>query len=341
MRGDNGQVKDLEVRLTALDPDAGAAMRVIAYFDELTTERAGLRAIIRGAAVLAGCPAGLSDEPRRLFLRAEPGGAVGQPPGPPDPRWLSIPVGQDGAAVLWLERPGQAGPVEAMILERAAVASQAVLERTRGPVPARDDDALAEVLVDDAAPVRDRQHACRRLGLAENGTARAIALADGSVLVRPSDGTGPGEEGPRAGIGPAVGVLQLPASWAAAQVALRLTAEGTPGDPGPRLVRAEDLGCLALLAASVTATTPQVPDELALDLTAAEAPWMLATLDAVTRSASLRAAAASLRIHHSTLQERITQAERMLGWNIRDPEGSHRLYLALALRRLRRHPRAS
>jgi DNA-binding PucR family transcriptional regulator len=58
----------------------------------------------------------------------------------------------------------------------------------------------------------------------------------------------------------------------------------------------------------------------------------------VAASASLRAAAATLLVHHSTLQERITHAERLLGWPIRGPHGRQRLYLALALRRLRRHP---
>jgi hypothetical protein len=61
--GDDGLMKDLEVRLAALDPDAGAAIRVIGYFDRLTEAGAGLEAIVRGAAVLAGCPARLPDEP--------------------------------------------------------------------------------------------------------------------------------------------------------------------------------------------------------------------------------------------------------------------------------------
>ncbi len=35
------------------EPDAGAALRVIAYFDSLVEARAGLQSIVRGAAVLA------------------------------------------------------------------------------------------------------------------------------------------------------------------------------------------------------------------------------------------------------------------------------------------------
>jgi hypothetical protein len=217
-------VKDLEVRLDALDPDAGAAVRVIGYFDRLTEAGVGLEAIVRGAAVLAGCPARLTGEARRLSLRVEPDGSQGGPGAPPDPSWLNANVGPagdgTGGAVLWLERPGPAGPVEAMVLERAAAAARVVLVRTRGRAPARpgDDAAAAEVLVDAAAP------------------------------------------------------------------------------------------------------------------------WMLATLHAVATSASLRGAAAALLVHHSTLQERIEHAERLLGWTIRKPDGRQRLYLALVLRRLRRHP---
>ena len=54
-------------------------------------------------------------------------------------------------------------------------------------------------------------------------------------------------------------------------------------------------------------------------------------------SISLRAAATTLRVHHSTLQDRITHAEHLLGWNVREPGGRLRLQVALALRRLQRH----
>ena len=100
-------------------------------------------------------------------------------------------------------------------------------------------------------------------------------------------------------------MLGLPASWAAARTALRLTAEGTDDDPGPRVVYADEVGGLALLARCVGPATPPLPDVLALEQAAAAAPWMLVTLHAVATSASLRAAAAALSVHHSTLQDRI------------------------------------
>jgi len=343
-------MKDLVVRLSALDPDAGAAVRVIAYFDQLVDARAGLATIVRGAAVLTGCPARLADRERGVDLRVDPDGRRGVPDRPPDPSWLSTPVAAGGSAVLWLERPGPAGPVEAMVLERAATAARAVLDRTRGRAPAQTDEAAVEVLIDESAPPEARRHAARSLGLPESGLARAVAMEGGGARIEPATaghdqepwnpghGTGDSAIAPRAGVGTAVPVLSLPASWDAARTALRLTAEGTDEDPGPRVVHADELGGLALLADSVGPATPPVPDVLALEQAAAAAPWMLSTLYAVVTSTSLRAAAAALRVHHSTLQDRIVHAERLLGWPVREPQGQFRLHLALVLHRLRHHP---
>ncbi len=46
-------------------------------------------------------------------------------------------------------------------------------------------------------------------------------------------------------------------------------------------------------------------------------------------------AAAALNIHHSTLQERVAQAERHLGWALHDVDGQTRLATALMARRIR------
>jgi hypothetical protein len=330
---DDELVKDLQVRLAALDPDAGAAIRVIEYFDRLTEAGAGLEAIARGAAVLAGCPARLTGEDRRLPVRVEPDGSRSASAETPDPSWLHADAGP--GAVMWLERPGPAGPVDAVVLERAASAVRPALTRGRAPSKL----AAVEVLIDAGTPPVARKNAASALGLSR-APVRAVALADGN-RVEPAIRAGSSavsDDGRRAGIGTAVSLDDLPASWATARTALRFTAEGTSDDPGPRSVRYDELGALALLADSIGPATAPVPDELALEHAAMAAPWVLATLQAVASSTSLRAAAAVLLVHHSTLQERIAQAERLLGWAVREPDGSHRLYLALALRRLRRHP---
>ncbi|GIF20004.1 hypothetical protein BJ973_002091 [Actinoplanes tereljensis] len=321
-------MRDLAVRLAALDADAGAALRVIAYFDSLTETRAGLQAIVRGAAVLAGCPARLDDHARRVHVRVDASGAAAPLSSSGDPGWMCLAVVPDGSALLALERAGEPGPVEAMILERAAGAARAVLDRTRGRAPAADP-ALVELVVDASAPSDVRDQAVHQLNLAVPGV-RAVALPGGPALLPP--GVVPSFA--RAGIGPAI---DLPASYAAARVALRFAADGTPEDPGPTVVRYDDLGALALLAD--LPADADVPDLHRLEHATTAAPWALATLHAYADAASLRAAATALRLHHSTLQDRIAQAAHLLGWSITTPAGRLRLQVALTLRRLRRHPR--
>ncbi|GIE33734.1 hypothetical protein Ait01nite_067790 [Actinoplanes italicus] len=320
-------MKDLAVRLAALDAQAGAAVQVIAYFDGLAEAGAGLQSIVRGAAVLAGCPARLDDTTRRVHIRMLPDGAAEAAPDRAGDRWPCLDA---GTAVLALERDGEAGPVDAMILERAAGAARAVLDRTRGRAPATDEPALVELLVDATAPAEARLRAARLLGLAPDGTARVSVGHTGvirisAVAADPLPG--------RCGVGPAVAIPDLPVSFEAARIALRFTADGTDDDPGDPVVRHDDLGALAVLAA--VAEPGSVPDVRALDH--ATVPWLLATLHAVTTTTSLRAAAAKLRLHHSTLQDRVTQAEHLLGWSLHEPHGLLRTQLALALRRLQRN----
>ncbi|WP_430786669.1 helix-turn-helix domain-containing protein [Actinoplanes sp. G11-F43] len=319
-------MKDLAVRLAALDADASAAVRVIAYFDGLVEAGAGLQSIVRGAAVLAGCPARLDDTARRVHIRMLPDGVAAPVAEPAAADWPHLDLGTAG---LWLERSGTPGPVDAMVLERAAGAARTVLDRTRGRAPAAGDPALAELLVDASAPPESRLLAGRRLGL--EGSAYALVEHTGEVAVRAATADPAAN---RAGIGPTVPVLELPASYRAALIAVRFTAAGTDDDPGEPVVRHDELGALAVLAS--VPDPGAVPDVLALDQAAATAPWLPATLYAITTTSSLRAAATRLRLHHSSLQDRVTQAEHLLGWSLHDPHGLLRARLALTLRHLHR-----
>jgi hypothetical protein len=221
-----------------------------------------------------------------------------------------------------------------VILERAASAIRLVLDRTRGRAPA-EDPALVETLLDGTVPEPARLHAARRLGLDPTVPARALAPLNDRPRVVPA-GAEAGALG-RLGVGPAVPVLELPRSWAEARTALRFTAEGTPQDPGPRVVYADELGGIALLADLVVPGAEPPPDVRALETAAATTPWLPATLHAVAYTASLRAAAAEINVHHSTLQDRLAHAEHLLGWPVRTPQGRLRLQLALTMRRLARH----
>ncbi|MGW1674313.1 helix-turn-helix domain-containing protein [Streptomyces sp. NPDC002324] len=339
-------MKELAGRLTAVDPDAGAAVRVIAYFDTLAEARAGLEAMVRGAAVLAGCPARLVDAERHVRVRVEPDGRRHDSEVPPDPAWPSAALVPDGVPALWLERAGGGEPsvVDAVILERAAGALRVVLDRTRGraPLSPADDPALVETVLDPTATEQARLRAARRLGLDPDDPttlARALAPLGGRPRILRVRAARVGEEGlpaGRVGVGPAVSVQELPESWAGARTALRFTAEGTAQDPGERVVHADDLGALALLAQLVAPGAEPPPDVRDLERAAADSPWMLATLHAVATTASLRAAATGVNVHHSTLQDRLTHAEALLGWPVRTPRGRLRLHLALTLRHLAR-----
>ncbi|MFL6000248.1 MAG: helix-turn-helix domain-containing protein [Streptomyces sp.] len=328
-------MKELAGRLTALDPDAGAAVRVIAYFDRLSEARAGLEALVRGAAVLAGVPARLIDVERRVQVRVEADGTRRDSAVPPDPGWPTTALAPGGTAALWLER-AEAAPsvVDAVILERAAGAVRLVLDRTRGRAPV-DDPALVETVLDATAPEAARLHAARGLGLEPAASARALAPFDGRprIVAGRADAVLPAG---RVGVGPAVPVLELPRSWADARTALRFTAEGTAQDPGPKIVYADDLGGVALLADLVAPGAEPPLDVQALEAAGAATPWLLGTLQAVVSTASLRAAAAEINVHHSTLQDRLSQAEHLLGWRLRTPQGRLRLQLALAMRHLAR-----
>ncbi|MFI9567131.1 helix-turn-helix domain-containing protein [Streptomyces rishiriensis] len=328
-------MKELAGRLTALDPDAGAAVRVIAYFDRLAESRAGVEALVRGAAVLSGVPARLVDPDRLVRVRVEADGTRRDTELPPDPAWPSAALTPDGAPALWLERAdARPSVVDAVILERAAGAARLVLDRTRGRATL-DDPALVETLLDATAAEPARLHAARRLGLDTAASFRAVAVPGGPPRVLPADVRHAVRAG-RAGVGPAAPVTGLPRSWAAARTALRFAAEGTAQDPGPRVVHADELGGLALLADLVVPGAEPPPDVRAVESAAADAPWLLATLHAVTATASLRAAAAEANVHHSTLQDRLAHAEHLLGWPMRTPQGRLRLHLALTLRRLTR-----
>jgi hypothetical protein len=59
-------MKGLLLRLSALDADAAAALRVIAHFEVLLTGRLDAESLVRSTAGLAECPAGLELDGRTV-----------------------------------------------------------------------------------------------------------------------------------------------------------------------------------------------------------------------------------------------------------------------------------
>ena len=85
-------MKDLTLRLSALDPEAGAALRAITYLDTLAATHPGLSAVLRGAVTLTGAAAGIIDAHHHLTLRIDEHGRTQHHPGPP------ARLGEDAAA---------------------------------------------------------------------------------------------------------------------------------------------------------------------------------------------------------------------------------------------------
>ncbi|WP_326835645.1 PucR family transcriptional regulator [Amycolatopsis rhabdoformis] len=334
-------MRELAGRMRAVDPGAGAALQVIAHFDALVEARAGLEATVRAAAVLAGCAAGLVVPDRRLRVRVEPDGrrAAGEPGG------FSVPLPGYAGGLVWLDRstddPGQT-ELDRVVVERLATAVRIVLDRT-GPglgAGAAGDPAAVELLVDAGTDEPTRLRAARSLSLASGGSF-AVTVSCGGA--RPAGSARLGDldvtiaavaaaRGTRSATGPSVGLSELPASYEQARLAFRLTADG---EPGPSHVDAVALGGLLALAAGCD--TPAAVAEVALlERVLAAHPWAPETLTAVAAEPSLRAAAAAVPVHHSTLQARVDVLTAELGYGPATAAGRTRLTIALALRRFRR-----
>lgn len=325
-------MQELVGRLTTLDPAASESLKVIAYFDALIEARTGRLALLRAAARLTGYPAGCRLPGEPTSLRVEPEGR--RLPDGPAAGWPGL--GLVGGGRVWLERGAEQHPAEPMVLERLALAMTLATGR---------DAALAAhpaaVLVDALAGVDERTDAAERLRLRADDLVRAVALlADGSTsegLTTVPTPWGParvallrGDEtwsGPAAGVGFAVRPAELPASWSSALVALRAR---RPDEP---VVDADALGALVALVEAVDAGTA-VPRDVQHVRELQSDPATARTLDALVDAPSLRAAAASLGLHHSTLQAKVDQLDRTLGFGVATPHGRTRLDLALALARV-------
>jgi hypothetical protein len=356
-------MRDLLGRLSELDEDAESLVKVIAYFDTLVDGHVSLETIVRSAAALSGCTAGVSVPDRPIFMRVDPHGTRYGSEVHYDPSVRVVQRLWEEGLEVWLERPDGAMPTDTMVLERFASSAAIVVERTYGRAPGRDPGQV-EMLLDEQTSAEVRLRAGRRLGLPTAQPIQVIVVrpgtevdSDGGVeedladrilasqwvtqvgrlraFIVPGDDVTADPEGPfRAGIGPAVGLSDLHVSWHDAVTAFRLTACGTDDDPGPRQLSYTDLGVLAFLAESFDPRTSPTGDVEALDRVQQTWPWALSTLEGVANYPSLRQAACHLYLHHSTVQRRVEQLESALALSVESPSGRLRLQLALALRRV-------
>jgi hypothetical protein len=341
-------MEGLILRLSALDADAENALRVIGFFDQLIANRVDLQTLVTSAARLAECPAGVCMEGKGLFVRAEPHGGVqvsGRVPSSAARRELA-----DGG-MIWLERADPPVPLDAMVLERFAIAAAVLLEHSRVPLPELGDPALVELVLSEQAGVAERSRALQLLGftpttplnvLADEGgkgevfealggraagVRRASLGALSVTLVAGQLAEFAPQAGTLVGVGERRPAIEAPQAWREARTALRFAHFTQP------LVRFGSLGSFALLAEKLTAADlAGVADLQVLDGLSAET---LDILAAVSATDSVRKAAAAVFRHHSTVAARLAQAEVTLGFKVDTPYGRARLQLALVLRQLR------
>ncbi len=359
-------MQGLLLRLSALDSDAESAVRVIAYFDALVRNHAGVPVLLQATARLARCPVGLVDAVTGGRTRVVPGGVpepCDEPPGPAIHRRLGSELG-----TVWMEREGTAHGLDEIVLERFAGAAEVTLERAAAQARAGTDPALVELVLSADAGEAERARALRLLGFAPAAPLQVLAVLaddrkgrDGAAVaarLRVADRhvraarlgdtvallVGPAADGPgelpgtpdtwRVGVGPETRGAGAAKSWEAARTALRFTGP----HPADRVVDWADLGALALFATHVPdeeiAALPDVRavEELARRPYGAEA---LEAVRALCAEGTVRRAAVAVHLHHSSLAARIARAEAVLGFSLADSAGRLRAHLAMRLVRLR------
>lgn len=329
-------MRELIGRLEVTDDATASALRVIGHFDSLIEERASVAAVVRATAALAGCPAGLHDAGRGITRRYD---SQGHPLSEAECRpWARAGVPGSPGSWVWLERPAEARPLDALILERSALAVQTLT----GDSVHRNADAAVRIACDPDVSETDRLEAVGMLGLSCPVTVVVTAsprppkphttrIGAHTVALLPGAAALP--EDLRAGTAVAQQPTHLPAALERARVALRLT-DRVDG-PGPSVVAYDDLGALAVLAERITPREAAATTDVhRLEQVLVTHPWVIDTLQAVLDQASLRQAATGLHVHHSTLQERLAWLSSQLGYEVLKPGGRQRAAVAVLLWRI-------
>lgn len=364
-----GPVKGLMLRLSALDADATTALRVIAHFEALLGTSFDAAVLVRSTAGLAECPAGLETADGRTVRFAPDGGELPAVPGAVSESTRLTPAGR-----VWLERPGEPGPLDELVVEWMAIAAQVLLGRPQSasqqqppPQPHVADPALAELVLSAREAVEDRARALRLLGLAPDrplrvlvasiagpvtvalvrdsglaaiATVRVTALGEyGVALVQRHEGTASIPSPP-----PDLRDAVLPPG-------LRIGIGGGVAalDAGTSWAQARvalrftsDLAHEAVVAHDDLGTVALLAD-IPVDRLRAQPDVQalggltgesLAALAAFCRTGSLRQAAAELHLHHSSVAGRLAHVEKALGRPLTGPEDRFRAQLALYALRL-------
>ncbi|WP_407916871.1 PucR family transcriptional regulator [Kitasatospora sp. NE20-6] len=172
-------MKGLLLRLSTLDADAAAAVRVIAHFEALLGSGAlDAASLVRSTAGLAECAAGWQPVDGDPVRCGPDGRALDGRPGPVSGEADLGPSGR-----VWLERPCAPGPLDDLVLEWMAIAARVLGGGTRSAEPPHvADPALVELVLSGREAVADRARALRLLGLVPELPLWVVAVAGGASV---------------------------------------------------------------------------------------------------------------------------------------------------------------
>ncbi|WP_095407155.1 PucR family transcriptional regulator [Mycobacterium talmoniae] len=354
-----------------LGPEAAAALRIVAHFDELDESAAGAEVVLRSAASLADCAVG-ARWASGTVIRCDANGRLDSP--------TELPP-LHGEPTVWLDRGGPEQALDPVLLDRVRRTLRRVMART-GTAAALQigDPALLEVVLSDNQSPAERARAIRLLGLDETREVRVLAVSAGSpaealrVVVRelgdePVRSVAIGADtallcyssedartlsdrldaaiiaafppplpvhvgrGPWVGIGARTTVFGAAASWQQAQRGLRFASST---HYGRRAVAYERLSVLELLADLPSERVLRHHDVARINAIAAKPAGAhdVDTTEAFCVLGSLRRTAAQLHLHHSTVAARIAHVEAAMGWDLADPIDRFTATLVLVVRRI-------
>lgn len=363
-------MRGLLLRLSDLDPNAHAYLRVIEYFDRLVNNGVNLEGLTRASAALGGCTAGLRDEDSGVVIRFDHQGQSSPPLVHPVGIELSISIDNAVVGHVWLERD-KPEPLDEILVERMKIAATALWRPLRSIEGT--DPALLELAISSLAEDQDRIRALRLMGFNPLQDLRvlAVSIADrkeaeimqkvvdiigshgglarssmsgttGLVLIQIAKGeigklttslSNLGEFNIRIGMGPSVSAPRAFESWSNARLALRFVPALSRNKI---IVNFEELGAFAVLASLAPEVAMANPDVKALRKLS-ETEQGIEDIDillSVTWSGSARQSATELFMHHSSIANRLKHVEHALNLSLQEPSGRLRAQMAAIVFRL-------
>ena len=334
-------MQGLMYRLAELDADSAGLVRVIDYFDALVRHGADLASFLRASATLADCVVGIETSGHfgsQSMSRYDPRGQWSPWPRIAPTTVKDIVIGDVAVGTVWIERAGDRLPLDDMLVDRMALTA-AIIVQPRRPLTDAEHTrnllfpvgelavltACASLRIEPSAAVRvivSRKQEGVRLPISRESTpgrAKEVEIDGdslGLVLESPVQACEFANvslpPGTRAGIS-----LVAHASEVHTMIDTARFARGQASDTNP-VVNADDLGALILLARGPNVDQNRIPDivraqELRRTDNGVE---LLATLRVYLRFGTLRAAADSLHLHHSSVAHRLAKLSHHVGFNV-------------------------